>query len=126
MAGDMGFDMQAAWLRRFTADAEGNLRAFALRLQEAMPDAVEIHESRALFARPRTTGLTVQIGDNRYGLALVKNRLQATIAMEVRGIVISTKTVDPASWFARLTAETQQASEHARALSQSLAAFMAG
>ncbi len=124
MAGDMGFDMQAAWLRRFTADAEGNLLAFARRLQEAMPDAVEIHESRPLFGRARTTGLTVQLGDNRYRLELVKNRLQATIAMEVRGIVISTKAVDPASWFARLAAETQQASEHARALSQSLAAFM--
>jgi len=35
MPADIDFDMQAAWLRRFTADAEGNLRAFALRLKEA-------------------------------------------------------------------------------------------
>ncbi len=122
----MDFDMQAAWLRRFNADAEGNLRAFALRLQEAMPDAVEIHESRPFLARARMTGVTVQLGDNRYKLELIKNRLRATIAVEVRGIVISTKTLEPADWFARLSAETQRATEHARALSQSLSAFMAG
>ena len=123
---DDDFDMQAAWLRRFKADAESNLRAFALRLREAMPDAVQIHESRSLFSRTvKTTGVTVQIGDNRYVLEIAQNRLRASIAMEVRGIVISTKSVDPADWFARLSAETQRATEHARALSQSIDAFMA-
>ena len=124
---DADFDMQAAWLRRFRADAESNLRAFALRLREAMPDAVQIHESRSLFSRTaKTTGVTVQIGDNRYMLEIAQNRLRASIAMEVRGIVISTKSVDPADWFARLSAETQRATEHAHALSRSIDAFMAG
>ena len=40
---EMDFDMQAAWLRRFNADAESNLKAFALRLKEAMPDLVTGH-----------------------------------------------------------------------------------
>jgi hypothetical protein len=47
---EMDFDMQAAWLRRFNADAESNLKAFALRLKEAMPDLVTVHEQRGLFA----------------------------------------------------------------------------
>ncbi len=120
------FDVQAAWLRRFKADAESNLRAFALRLREAMPDAVQIHESRSLFSRTtRTTGVTVQLGDSRYVLEIAQNRLRASIAMEVRGIVISTKTVEPADWFARLSAETQRATEHAGALSRSINDFMA-
>ncbi len=55
MSGSLDFDTQAAWLRRFTADAESNLRAFALRLREAMPDLVTVHESKGLFQRrPRS------------------------------------------------------------------------
>ena len=50
---EMDFDMQAAWLRRFNADAESNLKAFALRLKEAMPDLVTVHEQRGFFAKSR-------------------------------------------------------------------------
>ena len=32
---EISFDLQAAWMRRFHADAESNLHAFALRLREA-------------------------------------------------------------------------------------------
>lgn len=121
------FDMQAAWLRRFRADAEGNLRAFALRLREAMPDAVTIRESRSFFARTSNIiGVAVRIGDHRYTLDIEGGRLCARVAMEVRGIVISNKAIDPADWFARLMEETRHATEHAATLSRSLADFMAG
>jgi len=60
---DIDFDMQAAWLRRFKSDAESNLRAFALRLHEAMPELVTIQESKGLFSRnAKTTGVTVDLG----------------------------------------------------------------
>ena len=124
---DVDFDMQAAWLRRFTADAEGNLRAFALRLREAMPEQVTIQESGGLFVRtPKTTGVTVELGDKRYRLEIERGRLRASIAMVVRGIVLNTKQMEPGEWFARIAEETAQATAHARALSQSLSAFMAG
>src|ERR1700722_9799520 len=120
------FDMQAAWLRRFKADAESNLRAFALRLHEAMPELVTIQESKGLFARhAKTTGVTVELGENRYILQIANGRLQASIAMVVRGIALNTKSIDPADWFGRLSAETKKASDHAQCLSQSLAKFMA-
>jgi hypothetical protein len=113
MTQPIDFDMQAAWLRRFRADAESNLKAFALRLKEAMPDLVTV------------TGVTVDLAEQKYRLELAGSRLQASIAMVVRGITLSTKTVDPAEWFAKLAEETQKASAHAQSLSQSLAAFMA-
>jgi hypothetical protein len=124
MTGNMDFDMQAAWLRRFKADAESNLKAFALRLKEAMPELVTVHESSGLFSSGKTTGVTVELGENRYSLQIERGRLKATIAMVVRGITLNTKTVDPADWFNRLADETKEATEHAKALSQSLAAFM--
>jgi hypothetical protein len=123
---DIDFDVQAAWWRRFQSDAESNLRAFALRLKEAMPELVTIQESKGLFSRnAKTTGVTVDLGENRYILQIANGRLQASIAMVVRGITLNTKSIDPADWFGRLAAETKKASDHAKSLSQSLTRFMA-
>jgi hypothetical protein len=126
MSQNIDFDMQAAWLRRFRADAESNLKAFSLRLKEAMPELVTIHESKGFFAKTaKTTGVTVELGEHKYLLEIADGRLKASIAMVVRGITLSTKSVDPAEWFLRLGEETKKATEHAQALSQSLSNFMA-
>lgn len=118
------FDLQAAWLRRFRADAEGNLKAFALRLKEAMPDQVTIRESRSFFSGPKTVGVDIEIDESRYVLGIEGSQLKASIALVVRGITLNTRNVPPADWFARLAEETQKASEHAQALSRSLSDFM--
>lgn len=119
------FDIEAAWLRRFQSDAENNLRAFALALREAMPELVTIEEHKGLFERHgRITGVQIALGEHQYILQFANKRLQASIAMVVRGITLNTKLVDPAEWFRRLTEETHKASEHAKSLSQSLTAFM--
>jgi hypothetical protein len=126
MSNDLDFDLQAAWLRRFSADAESNLRAFALRLKAAMPDLVTVEESKGLFARTaKLTGVTVALGENRYTLRLNAGRLEASVAMVVRGIALSTKPLDPAEWFRRLEQETKAASEQAKSLSRSISDFMA-
>ena len=127
MTGNIDFDMQAAWLRRFKTDAESNLTAFALRLKEALPELVTIHQSRGLFSRnAKTRGVTVELGQNKYSLEIDAGQLKAKIAMVVHGVVLNTKNVDPSDWFVQLAAETRKASEHAKALSQSLGDFMAG
>jgi hypothetical protein len=127
MTDNHDFDMQAAWLRRFKADAESNLKAFALRLKEAMPELVTVHESRSFFSgNGKITGVTVSLGDNRYSLAVERGTLKASVAMVVRGITLNTKAVDPSEWFVRLAAEIRKVSEHAQALSRSLTDFMVG
>jgi hypothetical protein len=119
------FDIEAAWMRRFQSDAQANLRAFALALREAMPELVTVEEHRGLFERNGTiTGVTIELGDHQYVLRIAKGRLQASIAMIVRGITLNTKTVDPAEWFKRLAEETHKASEQAKSLSESLTRFM--
>ena len=127
MTQKIDFDMQAAWLRRFKSDAESNLTAFALRLKEALPELVTIHEVRGLFSRSaKTKGVSVELGEKRYNLEIDGGKLKASVAMVVHGVVLNTKTIDPADWFARLAEETKKASEHAQALSGSLNDFMAG
>lgn len=121
-----GFDMQAAWLRRFQEDAQSSLQAFALRLREALPERVTVQEQKGLFSRTsRVVGVTAQMEQNRYVLELDHGQLRASIALVVRDIAISTKKVDPAEWFAKLAAETHEASDQAKRLAQSLSAFMA-
>ena len=121
------FDRDAAWLRRFTADAESSLRAFALRLREAMPDRVTVEERSTLFSRSaKITGVRIVLGDHRYGLALDGAGIRASIALVVRGITLQTRDVDPAEWFERLAGETRSSGEHAKSLARSLSGFMAG
>ena len=119
------FDVDAAWLRRFQSDAQSNLRAFALMLQQALPDCVSLEERRGLFDRKGTiVGVSVLLGDHRYALHCDKGRLQASIGLTVRGVTLNTKSVDPADWFRQLGQETRKSSEQARSLSQSLSSFM--
>ncbi len=120
------FDMQAAWLRRFSGDVESNLAAFALRLKQAMPDLVTIRETKGFFSRARITGVAVDLGQNQYALELAHGRLKASVAMVVRGIRLNTRDIDPGDWFARLSRETRDTTAHAKALSQSLSSFMEG
>lgn len=127
MSDGSDFDMQAAWLRRFHGDAESNLKAFALRLKEAMPELVTVRESKGLFSRTaRIDGVSIALGNNEYTLELANGRLRATVAMVVRGITLNTKDIDPGDWFARISHETRETTAHAKALSQSLASFMEG
>lgn len=120
------FDLQAAWMRRFHADAASNLHAFALRLREAMPERVTLKEYKGLFSRnSKIVGLVVEMDQQHFGLELANGRLLATLSTVVRGIAISNKQLDPAEWFARLAEETRKTSEHARRLALSLSAFMA-
>jgi hypothetical protein len=122
---NIDFDMQAAWLRRFKTDAESNMRAFALRLHEAMPERVTIREKKGLFVRSgQVTGLSVEMDENTYVLEIANGRLTASIIRIVRGIAISTKSIDPADWFVRLAEETKKATDHAKSLSRSIAGFM--
>lgn len=126
MSDSSDFDVQAAWLRRFQADADGNMRAFALRLKEALPQHVTIHESKGFFSRSaRVTGVSIDLKTNQFVLELADGRLRATVKMIVRGITLNTKEIDPADWFARLSQETKETTAQARALSNSLQSFMA-
>lgn len=126
MSQSFDFDIQAAWLRRATSDAESNLKALALRLQEALPQLVTVQSSKSLFSRSaKITGVSIELGEKRYVLEIAGGKLKASVVMVVRGITLNTKTIDPAEWFVRLAEETKAATDQAKALSQSLAAFMA-
>src|SRR5882757_5103336 len=112
MSQDSDFDMQAAWHRRFKADVESNLKAFALRLKEAMPELVTVKETRAFFSgSAKITGVTVELGESRYTLEIEGGRLKAKVAMVVRGTPPNTKNAAPGGCSAGLPREPKRAGE---------------
>lgn len=127
MSQNIDFDIEAAWLRRATSDAESNLKALALRLQEAMPpELVTVRTTKGLFSRVvKTIGVSIELGEKRYVLEIAGGKLKASVAMVVRGVTLNTRPLEPAEWFARLAEETKAMTDHARALSRSLTQFMA-
>jgi hypothetical protein len=124
MSDEPDFDLQMALLRHFRADAESNIKTFALRLKETLPEQVTVHQKHSLFGSAHITGVTIELGEHRYTLGIEGGRLKAEIAMVVRGITLNTRSVEPADWFARLAQETRKASDHAQALGLSLSIFM--
>ena len=91
----------------------------------SMPELVTIEERKGFFERHgRIIGVKLALGEHQYVLQFANGRLQASIAMVVRGITLNTKVVDPAEWFRRLAEETHRASEHAKSLSESITRFM--
>jgi hypothetical protein len=119
------FDTELAWMRRFEADATGNLRALALRLKEALPQKVNLETRGGFFGRGGAiVGVTVELGDYAYALKLDKGQLRASVSMIVRGVAISNKPVAPEEWFRRLAEDARASSQQARGLSQSIDAFM--
>lgn len=117
------FDLDAALGRRFAADAAGSFASLARRLKEALPDAVTLDERRRLFGPPTLTGLAVELGDKRFGLALEHGRPRATVSLLVRGVVLNTRTVPAAEWFASLRAATAAEADAAAGLSRAMSAF---
>ena len=120
------FDIQAAWLRRFHADAESNLKAFALRLKEAMPELVTVRESKGLFRAQRgITGVSVELGDkpvhagNRPRPAEGDRRDGGARHHAEHEDRRSGRLVRPAG-----AKKPRHATDHARSLSRSLTSFM--
>lgn len=122
------FDVTAAFLRRFTGNAENSLHAFATRISEALPGAVTLDErSHGLFRKTKKlVGLTIKIGDREFLMNAENGRLQTSVRMSCRNVAIRTDTLEPAQWFSQLDQEIRQASNQARDISTALRSFLAG
>ena len=114
----------AAALRADSADLDAYHRVLSASIGELLPAGwVEVDRDRSLSDRmsgkPGTaTAIRLHLGDRTLELTARKGRLVATIAQEVRGVVISKKEVSVAEWaeqlaryLAALATESAQARE---------------
>lgn len=114
----------AAALRADTSDLDSYHRVLSSSIGDLLPGGlVEVDRQRSMSdrvaGRPGTaTAIRLHLGDKTLELVAHHGRLVATIAQEVRGVVISRKEVSVAEWvqalaiyLAALAAESASARE---------------
>lgn len=98
----------AAALRADTADLDSYHRVLSVTVGDLLPPGmVEVDRDRSMSdrvaGRPGTaTAIRVHLGDRTLELTAKRGKLGATVAQEVRGVIISRKEVSVADWTAQL------------------------
>jgi hypothetical protein len=115
-------DLVAAAIRADTADLDAYHRALSATVSDLLPvGMVEVDRDRTMKDRMagregRATAIRIRLGDRTLGLVSRRGALQATVAHEVRGVVISSQEISVAEWaqllaqyLAKLAAESADA-----------------
>jgi hypothetical protein len=107
MTGPAEFDLNAAWLRRANGDMKAFMQALAVRLEDALPDRVEVERKRdGFFSREsHAVRIAVAFDSSLYTLILDHGRLHARFAKIVHGVSLSSGEITVPEWFAALNRE---------------------
>jgi hypothetical protein len=103
-------ELLAAALRADNSDLDSYHRVLSSSIGDLLPGGlVEVDRDRSLSdrmaGRPGTaTAIRLHLGDKTLELVAHRGRLVATIAQEVRGVIISRKEVPVAEWVQALAA----------------------
>jgi hypothetical protein len=117
---DDTFDLAAAGLRGDGADLNMSIEVLAAKLEQALPGRARVQRSGGgLLGRgaKRVRQVLVELGPNRYELAVAGERVEGFRQKEVGGIAIKREPLDPSAWIAALTEDLRaeaQRSEQAR------------
>lgn len=120
------FDLDAAVLRRAQGDVRAFMAALAVRLEGALPGRVKVERRRdGLLSKTSHVAKIAFHGDKAvYELASGRGGVAATRAKLVRGVVISSSTIDPAQWLAEVRQEVAALADQAGSASDALHDFL--
>ena len=115
-------DLVAAAIRADTSDLDAYHRVLSVTVTDLLPvGMVEVDRERSMKDRMagregRATSIRIRLGDRTLELGSSRGGLVATVAREVRGVVISRQEISVAEWtqllaqyLARLAAENADA-----------------
>ncbi len=121
-----GFDLHAAWLRRAEKDNNSFIEALAVRLEQSLPDHVQVERKReSLFSRQmHVQKITVRTGGDCYILENSHGSVVVSQVKEVRGIVLSSREVELSDWLKNLDVELQNLSGHSAQAAGALRQFL--
>ena len=97
-------DLVAAAIRADTADLDSYHRVLSATVSDLLPvGMVEVDRERTMKDRMagregRATSIRIRLGDRTLELITSHGRLVATVAREVRGVVISRQEISVAEW----------------------------
>jgi hypothetical protein len=120
------FDLAAAGLRGDGAELLRSVEVLAVKLEQALPGRARVRrDGGGLLGRGqrRVRQLLVELGPNRYELAVDGERVEGFRERQVGGIAIKREPLDAARWIAALTDDLRseaERSEQARAALEKL------
>jgi hypothetical protein len=124
--GEAGIDVElvAASLRASSRDLKTFVEVLAVKLEEALPDRVQVERraTRFLAKEKRVEQIQCQLGEVRYSLS-TRNGIEARRAKVVRGVVLKSEELSLDDWLGALAhdlAEEAQTSERAQLALQEL------
>lgn len=125
-------ELLAAALRADTSDLDAYHRALSSSIGGLLPEGlVEVDRQRSmsdrLAGRPGTaTAIRLHLGDKTLELASRHGGLVATIAQDVRGVIISKKEVPVAEWVQALAAYLAALASDSAAAREALGRLLGG
>lgn len=113
------FDLLASSLRASTGDLATYVHVLAEKLEAALPEAVTVERRRGGFlsGERKVVGVSCELGQERYRVAVAGTRPEATRATVVRGVVLKTEPLPLEQWVDALAAALEaeaRSSEQAR------------
>jgi hypothetical protein len=108
------FDLAAAGLRGDGADLATSVEVLAVKLEQALPGRARVERrGGGLLGRgdKRVRQMLVELGGNRYQLAVDGDRVECFRERQVGGIAIKREPLAPQEWIETLTADLQSEAE---------------
>jgi phage portal protein BeeE len=129
---ELSLEMVTAALRMDSADVAVYARVLSKSLSEALPaDYVTVERERSMSDRMRgrpgeISKIAVQLGDQVMTLAVRNGQPSAEICRQVRGVVLSTKTVPLQQWASALASALVEHAESNAQAAQALRRLVTG
>lgn len=108
------FDLSAAGLRADGSDLKVSVEVLASKLEQSLPGRTRVQRrGGGLLGRgeKRVRELLVELGANRYQLAVDGDRLESFRERQVGGIAIKREAMAPDEWVAALTEDLRGEAE---------------
>lgn len=119
-------DLQAAWIRRSTADIQAFVEGLAARLEGDLPGQVDVVRKRdGLFAKTsHVQSIVVRTEDFHYLLDKQPSGVRTQRARVVGGVILKREELSLAAWMENLLAALFSQSGELQRASQSLHDFL--
>ncbi len=114
MSAEEVFDLSAAGLRADGTDLRVSVEVLASKLEQSLPGRTRVQRrGGGLLGRgeKRVRELLVELGANRYQLAVDGERLESFRERQVGGIAIKREAMAPDEWVAALTEDLRSEAE---------------
>jgi hypothetical protein len=99
----LDIDLLAASLRADSSDLGAFVEALAVKLEQAVPNAVKVDRRRdGLFGSKRVRRIALDAGDQRLELGVLGHGLDARCSRLSGGIVLKSEKLDTDAWLAAL------------------------